>query len=131
MNQEVLTRCEKLAAKGAVVVATADSRGMPHVAAAGRLSVPQEGMVSITEWFCPGTIANVQENDQVSVVAWDQSEDEGIQLLGRLENEREIAVLDGYVPQEEGDTPQVEKELLIRVEKALEFSEAPHSDREK
>ena len=42
----------------------------------------------------------------------------------------EQAIMNGYVPEMEDPTPppQVERRLLVRVEKTVRFSHAPHSD---
>jgi len=115
---------------GYVLIATADLDGMPHVAAASRIEIESQSVVAITEWFGPGTIANLQKSSGVSVVAWDRVSDRGYQLLGRLETARDVAVLNGYAPglEPEPPLPQVQEQLLIRVEKIMDFKLRPHSD---
>jgi len=115
---------------GYVLIATADPDGMPHVAAAGRIEIESQSAVAITEWFCPGTIANLRENSGVSVVAWDRASDRGYQLTGRLETAKDVAVLNGYAQGLEGEPPlpQVQRRLLIRVDKIMDFKLRPHSD---
>ena len=131
MDRELLRRCEQLADEGTVIVATADGDGLPHVAAAGKLDVADGGRVTVTEWFCPGTVSNVQENSRISVVAWNPAQDDGAQLLGTVTNVRDVAMLDGYAPDEKGDIPQTENELVIEVESVLKFTQSPHTDEEK
>lgn len=116
---------------GYVVVATADSNGMPHIAIAGKIELEDQSTTTITEWFCPGTIANLEQNSSVSVVAWDRASDRGFQLLGRLKTENDVAVLNGYAQGLEGEPPlpQVQRRLLIRVEKIMDFKAGPHSDK--
>jgi predicted pyridoxine 5'-phosphate oxidase superfamily flavin-nucleotide-binding protein len=113
-----------------VLVATADEDGLPHIASAGRLNAAPGGHVALAEWFCPGTLANLQQNRRISIVVWDAERDIGYQLLGEVEEVRELEMLDGYVPGEENrpPLPQVERELLVNVTKILAFSQAPHSD---
>jgi hypothetical protein len=41
---------------GHVFVATADSSGMPHVAAAAQIKRISDGQVALSAWFCPGTV---------------------------------------------------------------------------
>lgn len=58
-----------------IFVATADDSGIPHVAAAGELSHDSEEHVSVAAWFCPGTLSNLLNNKQISLVVWDASDD--------------------------------------------------------
>ena len=113
-----------------IVVATADARGSPHIGAAGRLSLIDPDRVAVTEWFCPGTTANIQGNRRIAVAVWDPEADAGFQLLGEVEKVEEVGVLDGYSAQEEGvaPMPQVERRIVVRVRRILDFKRAPHSD---
>ena len=117
---------------GHVFVATADSSGMPHVAAAAQLNKASDDHVAVSAWFCPGTVANLGDNHRISLVVWDPPSDRGFQLLGAVENIAEQAMMNGYAPDAELEAPmpQVERKLLVRVEKVLAFSHAPHSDLE-
>ncbi len=50
MNVEILQKAEQLVARsGHVFVATADSKGWPYVAAAGRLALTPDKHVIVTE----------------------------------------------------------------------------------
>jgi hypothetical protein len=113
-----------------VSVATADMTGLPHVASAGKLTPAPDGRVVLANWFCPGTVSNLQQNPHIAIVVWDATADTGYQLLGEVEEVRELSILDGYVPGEEDKPPlpQLERELLVRVDEILAFSHAPHSD---
>jgi hypothetical protein len=115
-----------------VFVATADARGLPHVAAAGRIELSSEGRVGVSAWFCPGTVLNVQQNRRIALVVWEAARDQGYQLLGEVEDLQETAFMDGYVPQLEKQPPppQVERRLVVRVDKVLNFTHAPHGDQE-
>jgi hypothetical protein len=131
MNVETLKKAEQLAAKAAhVFVATADAKGWPHVAAAGRLALTPEKHVVVTEWFCPGTMANLQANPRLSLVVWDSAADVGYQLIGELEEIKDLGLLDGYAPQIERGTPvpQVERQLLVHIDRVFDFKRAPHTD---
>ncbi len=131
MNEAKLDEITALARKtGYVYIATADGKAMPHITVAGSLERGSLGQVVIKEWFCPGTVANLKVNKAVSVAVWDFHCDVGYQLLGRLERIDDLAVLDGYAPdvEVENPLPQVEKQLVITVEKILDFSLAPHCD---
>jgi hypothetical protein len=55
---------------GYVLIATADRQGTPHMAAAGKLEYVGEQNVVVKEWFCPGTVANLDVNKSISIVAW-------------------------------------------------------------
>ena len=117
---------------GSVCVATADRRGVPHIATAGKMDLADEGQLAITEWFCPGTMANLQMNKFVSIVVWDRDSDSGYQMLGKLEKIEELGILNGYAPDIESGPPlpQVERRLLIKIEKITDFKLGPHSDAE-
>ena len=86
--------------------------------------------MAVAAWFCPGTVDNLRQNRKISLVVWDAAADIGYQLLGEVEKVEELSVLDGYVPGEEEKPPlpQVERQLLVRLEKIIDFSHAPHSD---
>ncbi len=133
MKTEKLEKAVDLSQRiGFVCVATADRRGMPHIATASKIDLADEGCLAITEWFCPGTTANLQTNKFVSVVVWDRDSDSGYQMLGKLEGIEELGILNGYAPDIEPwpPLPQVERRLLIKVQKITDFKLGPHSDAE-
>ena len=133
MNVEKLQKAIVLAAKvERVWVATADAEGMPHIAAAAKLESDDQETIEVTEWFCPGTTANLQTNKFVSIVVWDRDSDSGYQMLGKLEGIEELGILNGYAPDLESGPPlpQVERRLLIKVQKITDFRLGPHSDAE-
>jgi hypothetical protein len=113
-----------------VFVATANSRGLPHLAAAGAIRLVSEGRIAVEAWFCQGTVQNLHDNPMISVVAWDPEIDIGHQLLGEVEKVEEIAIMNGFSPEIEAKAqlPQSERKLIIRVDEVLAFSHAPHSD---
>lgn len=115
---------------GHVFVATADSEGFPHVAAAGRLYFGSDEILVVAAWFCPGTIENLQHNPRISLVVWDTDTDTGYQLIGNVEKVEETAIMNGYSPELEnlGPSPQVERQLFVKVNKVMGFTHAPHSD---
>jgi hypothetical protein len=133
MKPETIRSAIQLANKtNHILVATTSSEGTPHVAAAGGLNLDSEDHISVAAWFCPGTLANLKNNKQISVVVWDASEDFGYQLLGSVEHIEELAMLNGFAPEIEAPfpLPQVEHSLHMRVNRVLHFSQAPHSDLE-
>jgi hypothetical protein len=115
-----------------VFVATADSSGMPHVAAAGLMRRTSENRVAVSAWFCPGTLANLDHNRSVSLVVWDPPSDAGYQILGEVQKIDETAMMNGFSSSGEKSPPmpQVEKKLDVRVDRVYSFSHAPHSDTE-
>jgi general stress protein 26 len=115
-----------------VLVATADGNGRPHLAVAGKIEALPDGRVAVSEWFCPGTVSNLEENPRISLVLWDPAGDAGYQLMGQVEEVEESAFLDGYLPEGEGarPLPQTRRRLTIRVTGILAFSRAPHTDEE-
>jgi len=132
-RQERLQQALTLAATvKTVLVATADGDGRPHVAAAGKLEALPDSRVAVSEWFCPGTVSNLEKNPRISLVLWDPAGDAGYQLLGHVEQVDESAFLDGYLPEKEGarPLPQTRIKLTVRVTGILAFSRAPHTDEE-
>jgi hypothetical protein len=115
---------------GHVFVATANSSGLPHLAASSRIEEEPGSRVAVSEWFCPGTLVNLQGNPQISIVAWDPVNDKGFQILGVAEDLEETAMMDGLSPNLGKALPQVERKIHVRVEKIIDFSHAPHSDTE-
>ena len=131
MNERQLRSAVDLAARiGKVMVMTADATGLPHAAVAGRLDQVSDSEVAVTEWFCPGTVANLQINPRMALVVWDADSDEGYQLLGRLQRVQDYAVMDGYEESasRQAVLPQVQRQLVVEVDKVLRFSLAPHAD---
>lgn len=113
-----------------VFVATSDGSGLPHLAAASRIEVVEDAKVAISEWFCPGTLENLEQNRRIALVIWDAAVDKGYQLLGEVEDMNREAMMNGYDPElaSRQPLPQVEWRLTVRVDKVLDFSHAPHSD---
>jgi hypothetical protein len=132
MNPSKLREAEQLASKvGHVFIATADSNGQPHIAAAGKLAQTPEKHLMLTEWFWPRTLANLQMNSRLSIVIWDPEVDSGYQIIGELEAIKDIGILDCYSKsQVMPSIPQVERQLLLHVDKILEFKRSPHTDLE-
>jgi len=115
-----------------VLVATAHADGRPHVAVAGKIDPLPDGRVTVSEWFCPGTVSNLERNPRISLVLWDPAEDAGYQLIGEVEEVEESAFLNGYLPEGEGarPVPQTRRRLTVRVTGIFAFSRAPHTDEE-
>lgn len=131
MNPQHLTEAVALAGRiGHVFIATADPSGQAHLTAARRMSLGPDKQVAVSDWLCPRTVENLQQNRLVSLVAWDPATDHGFQLLGKLQDLRNLEMMDGYTPELEkkGPIPQVDRELVVRVDQILEFKIAPHSD---
>lgn len=131
MRPEVLEQVKALAERVPYIyIATAGTNGRPHLASAAGFRIASGEHVLVSEWFCPRTVANLQHNLHVALVVWDPETDTGHQLVGVVEEMRELSMLDGYLPGEEAtpSPPQVERELRVRVEQVLAFCHGPHSD---
>ena len=87
--------------------------------------------LGVSAWYCPQTLANIEKYPNISIAVWDKAADAGFQIVGRCEKIEDIAVMDGYFPQIEGSAvmPQVEKRLLVRVERVFYFTQAMHTDK--
>jgi len=111
------------------VVASADSLGRPHLAAGSDLRVPDPDHLVLEAWFCVTTLQNVTANPRVAVIVTDPVSCSGYQLLGRVEKNEGIAMIDGYAPEAEAPgTPQVESRLVVRIDTLMAFSAGVHSD---
>ncbi|MFZ6030111.1 MAG: pyridoxamine 5'-phosphate oxidase family protein [Chloroflexota bacterium] len=131
MKEALLQAAADLARQtGAVLFATADRHGRPHIGVAGKLSLHYgKQKIVLQEWFCPATIANLAHRRAISLVVWDVQADSGYQILGQVEAIEETAMLDGYLADEPQPPPsQVRRDLLIDPEDILPFSRRPHSD---
>ena len=131
MDPKALKKAVGLAGRvKSVLIATANRKGEPHVAAATQLIQVGENRVTVSAWFCPMTVANLHENSRVTLIIWDRKKDLGYQLIGRAERVEEMAMLDGYAPgfDEKITVPQVERRVTVKVEKIIDFKQAPHND---
>jgi uncharacterized protein len=129
MNTEFLTDALSLAdGLGYILVATADSRGIPHLAVAERITLEGENRVSITEWFPPRTTENVDENPNITLVIWDRKQDTGFQLIGEVLQPQDIAIMNGYLPEMTEQVSQIERKMVIRNDHMQKFSHVHHTD---
>jgi len=133
MNSEILKKAVRLGEElEHVFVATADTAGLPHVAVAGKISLEFEDRVAVMEWFCPATVANLAANPSIGLIVWNQKTDMGYQLLGECEKVEELGIMNGYSPglEDQKLLPQVERKIIVRINKITDFKLAPHSDLE-
>jgi hypothetical protein len=131
MSREAIERAVNLGnTVGYVLLATAGADGLPHLAASRKMTVEPDGRIGISEWFCPGTLENLQVNPRISIVVWDPLGDTGFQILGRSEKVEDVSAMDGLSPEQgqKPPLPQVERKILIQVDKVIHFTHAPHSD---
>jgi len=116
------------------LIATVDEEGVPHVAASKKISLDQGNNIVITEWFCPNTITNIMgSNHNISIVVWHKETDSGYQVLGTVQDEKDLAYMDGYSPvlDEQASVPQIQRRLTVQVGKIMDFKIEPHTDVEK
>jgi hypothetical protein len=113
-----------------ILVATADAEGRPHMAVAGKILGLADGRVAVSEWFCPGTVANLEKNPRISLVVWDPGRDSGYQLVGEVEGVEDVAFLNGHLPELESvrPVPQTQRRVTVHVTGIMPFSRAPHTD---
>jgi len=112
-----------------ILMATSNPSGVNHVAPAGIIEYDSDSdSVTVTEWFCPKTVANLHENLNISIVLWKLKLDCGYQVEGRLIDVH-IAPVKSAADRSNPKRPaQFCKKLLVKVYTISEFSEAPHSD---
>jgi uncharacterized protein len=131
MNPQVLREAVNLAGKlENVLIGTANKRMEPHIAVATRMNLVDDVHVTVSAWFCPTTVTNLFENPSVSLVIWDSQTDTGYQLIGASEQVENMAVLGCWTPEVDGkiSIPQVERQVLVRVDRIIDFKHAPHND---
>ena len=101
MKRGMLEKIRKLVQEvGLVYVATSDREGVPHIAAAERMTLVKEDQIFFKAWFCLKTVENLENNPKLSLAILDPGTKEGYQILGALERLEEGAILDGYRPGE-------------------------------
>jgi len=111
------------------LVASADQRARPHLAAGRGLRVADPEHLVFEAWFCRKTLENVAEVPRLAIAIVDPATGTGYQLTGMVESARETAVLDGYTPAAEAPgTPQFQSRIVVRVEEIMEFSTGVHTD---
>jgi hypothetical protein len=116
---------------GHVLLVTADASGKPHLAVAGALEAGNGNELIVSEWCCPATLDNLDQNAQVALVAWDPEMDDGFQVIGRVTRSEEIAIQDGLpdLPRPPEGFPQAEKRLFVAIDDVLKFVRGRHRDR--
>lgn len=113
------------------IVASTDDAGYPHLAAATGLRALSGTSLLFENWLCETTLQNVSRNPRVAVAVTAADGQAGYQIVGRVRRLVEEAILNGYAPDlEKPGTPQALIQLVIEVEKVMEFSVRMHSDRD-
>ncbi len=133
MEPDILVEAVRLALKqGSVFLITADAEGWPHLAVAGKVGLTPEKHLALEEWYCPRTMINLRANPRVDVVIWDPAADQGYQLLGEVEEIRDLGIVTGHNGGAEGSppVPVVERQLTVHVDRAMLFRRGPHLDEE-
>jgi hypothetical protein len=133
MNPQVLRDAVNLAGRlEHILIGTADRNKKPHIAVATKINSVDDVHVAVREWFCPVTVANLFENPSVSLAIWDSKGDTGYQLIGVSEGIEAMATLGCWTPEmdKQISVPQVERRVLVRVDKIYDFKHAPHNDTE-
>lgn len=112
------------------LVASADQRGRPHLAASRGLRVPDSDHILFEAWFCRKTMENVADVPRVAIVILDPGTGSGYQLAGLVENVSQSGILNGFAPELEAPgMPQVQWRMVVRIDEIVEFSTGAHSDR--
>jgi len=110
-------------------VASADSRGAPHLALGKGLSIPGPDSLVFEAWFCRRTLENLRSNPLVAVAVVRAPSGTGYQFIGTLAEITEAGILDGFSPEtESGGMPQVCWRLKLKVDNVFEFTHGIHSD---
>ncbi len=115
---------------GYVFIATANQDGEPHMAVAGSLIYRNDSQIEISEWFCPQTLANLEETRLIAVTVWDPESDAGVQISGTINHISDELVINGYGPDAmgSGGSPQAKKRMIVDIVHIRQFSMQPHTD---
>ena len=133
VKSRMLDKAVCLARKvGHFFIATADLEGVTHIAAASVLEKTGSESVVVSDWFCPGTVRNLRQNNRISLVIWKSSADFGYQLIGYFEEFKTAGLVNGYAAERGGSlsVQQSDKRLLVRIQSIITFTLGPHSDAE-
>lgn len=133
MNRETLQKLVTLGERvGFLFIVTADEHGVPHLAIAKNFHVASDDEISLTDWICPTTAANLAVNLHVSCIAWDARTDLGFQATGVVQHDEAISNGEDFEPESElGPVmPQVKTErmLTVRIDTVVAFTAEVHSD---
>jgi predicted pyridoxine 5'-phosphate oxidase superfamily flavin-nucleotide-binding protein len=115
-----------------VTVGTSDKSGRVHLATARGIKVLDDTHIVFEEWFCHGTLENLNTNPRITIGFFAAETGQGYQLLGEVEEVHAGAVLDGFSQEEEdkwSHLPQSRQQLYTRVDSILELATGPHSDK--
>lgn len=82
MSQEVLKAVAEIKPG---LIATASRTGKPNVSAKGSLRVLDDEHLIFANIRSPGTLANLQENPQISIICLDPATRSGCRVFGRSE----------------------------------------------
>lgn len=112
-----------------VVLATTDSSSKPHIAIGSHVKISGDSLLIFENWFCPTTLANIDRNKLVSVVAINPDTGEGYQLLGSVVRSSNDGYPDAHAPSVSlPETPQVLTRFTVKVDQTLAFTGGIHSD---
>jgi hypothetical protein len=132
ITSEPLERAVSMSqSSGRIYLATADHGGLPHIAAAGPLTLlSDQKRVVFEAWSCPRTVANLGVNHWMALVVLPPGKDIGYELLGWLEESEDVLLMSGFDPQREAQRsiPQAKKRLIMRVDKIIGFQPEAHTD---
>jgi hypothetical protein len=100
----------------AVFLITCDREGIAHSDGIMSMEPLSGGDIKIKGWFSWRVISNLESNPHVTLIVWNAREHGGYQLKGSCVKRGRIAYLDGILQGREADVPQVEWELVVRVD---------------
>jgi len=127
ISESIKTFVEEI---GHAFVATSDLAGNPHLAAGRGVAVLEKNQLVFEAWFCVTTLKNLQVNPKIAVAIVDPATGKGYQFYGHVESQKDTALLNGFLPdQEPPGLPQVQWRLEVRVESVMAFTADAHSDR--
>ena len=99
-----------------VFMVTCDGEGLSHSDGIMSIESLSEQDLKIRGWFSGKLISNLESNPKVSLIIWNIQEHRGYQLKGICTRKMQIAFLDGFLQGNEADMPQIEWELMVRVD---------------
>ena len=118
LSREIINFFES---QGCVVVATIDSKGLPHTSCKGMIKIEESGRAYLLDAYHGKTFKNLKENPSASVTAFNEHNFKGFCLKGHARIIREDELTDNIVRRwEEKITARLTQRLLknIREEKS-------------
>ncbi len=104
-----------------ILLATVDETGTPRLTPVEECTQAGEGRLAVRAWIDIPPLEDRGSPNRIALLLWDEH-DLGYQLTGHMAGEMDTAVLDGLTEiEEQTHFPQVERDIVMRVESIEDF----------